>query len=422
MAAVKLERIASKISMVDVRDLQPYAKNARTHSPAQVEEIAESIKTFGFNNPILIDIENGVIAGHGRLEAALYLGMTEVPAIKLSHLTEAEKRAYIIADNKLALNAGWDNDLLSAELEAIALSGIDLSLLGFSDEELAEILSPGEDNDESGEEEKIPAAPEKAVTKKGDLWKLGNHRLLCGDSTSFTEVEKLMKGGKADLILTDPPYNVDYQGKTSKSLKIANDSMKSDAFQEFLTAAFLNMYRSAKDGAGIYVFHSDTESLNFRTSFKKAGFKLMQCCVWVKQHLVLGKHDYHWQHEPVLYGYKATGAHQWYSDRKQTTVWKFNKPERNEEHPTMKPVELMLYPVLNSTQKGDLVLDLFGGSGSSLIACERGRRTCYTMELSPAYCDVIVERYQKFTGESAVLESAGITYREIKAGLELENE
>ncbi len=401
-----------QIEMRPVGALVPYVNNSRTHNDAQVAKIAGSIREFGWTNPVLIDGENGIIAGHGRVMAARVLGLEEVPVIELVHMTEDQKRAYVIADNKLAELAGWDKDLLALELGALKLDGFDIDLIGFDAIELA-TLTPPDPKDGLTDEDEAPACPVVPTTATGDVWLLGDHRLMCGDSTSVAEVERLMAGYKADLIITDPPYNVAYEGGTDEKLTIQNDSMSAEAFYQFLLAAYGAMFAVAKDGAGIYVFHADSEGMNFRKALLDAGFKLAQCCVWIKQSLVLGRQDYHWQHEPVLYGWKPNGAHRWYSDRKQTTVWQFDRPARNDVHPTMKPIALVEYPLCNSSRGGDIVLDLFGGSGSTLIACEKHSRSARLMELDPKYCDVIVHRWQEFTGKTATLESTGQAFADV---------
>lgn len=401
-----------QIEMRPVGSLVPYVNNSRTHSDAQVAKIAASIREFGWTNPVLVDGKNGIIAGHGRVMAARVLGLEEVPVIELAHMTEAQKRAYVIADNKLAELAGWDKDLLSLELGALKLDGFDIDLIGFDAIELA-TLTPPDPKDGLTDEDEAPALPSMPTTVASDVWLLGDHRLMCGDSTSLADVERLMAGYKADLIITDPPYNVAYEGGTDEKLTIQNDSMSAEAFYGFLLAAYGAMLAVAKDGAGIYVFHADSEGMNFRKALLDAGFKLAQCCVWIKQSLVLGRKDYHWQHEPVLYGWKPNGAHRWYSDRKQTTVWKFDRPARNDVHPTMKPIALVEYPLCNSSRGGDIVLDLFGGSGSTLIACEKHSRSARLMELDPKYCDVIVHRWQEFTGKPALLESTGEAFADV---------
>lgn len=340
-----------QIELINIERLIPYAMNARTHSDAQIAQIAGSIKEFGFNNPVLIDEQDGLIAGHGRVMAARKLKITEIPCIRLGHLSDIQKQAYILADNRIALNSGWDIELLKVELEKLKVEDVDLKMLGFDDVELNEILEP-EIVEGKTDEDAIPEVPEVPKTKLGDIYILGNHRLMCGDSTSIDAVEKLMDGYKADLIITDPPYNVAYEGKTKDALTIKNDSMTNNDFYKFLYDVYVALFAVTKDGAGIYVFHADSEGMNFRKAMLDAGWKLAQCCIWVKQTLVMGRQDYHWQHEPVLYGWKPTGSHRWYSDRKQTTLWKFDRPSRNDVHPTMKPVDLIMYPIQNSSGGG----------------------------------------------------------------------
>lgn len=392
--------------------LVPYDKNSRTHSETQIAQIAASIDAFGWTNPILINEENSVIAGHGRLEAAKKLGMEAVPCIRLVGLTDAQRRALVIADNKLAENAGWDFDLLRTELSELNELNFDLGVMGFNVDELNKLMAPT-GTDGLTDPDDAPPVPDFPVAQPGDLWVLGGHRLLVGDATVLNDVEKLMDGYKADLIVTDPPYNVAYEGKTKDSLTIKNDAMDNDSFYRFLLDVHINYFTIAKDGAGLYVFHADSEGLNFRKAFIESGFALKQCCIWSKQTLVMGRQDYHWQHEPILYGWKDTGSHRWYSDRKQTTLWKFDRPSRNEFHPTMKPIDLVEYPILNSSRGGDVVVDFFGGSGSTLIACEKTGRYCRTMELDPKYADVIILRWQAFTGKAAVLQDDGRTFTEV---------
>lgn len=402
-----------QITNVSIEVLIPYFRNSRTHSDAQVARIAASIKEFGWTNPVLIDGDSGIIAGHGRVLAARKLGLSEVPCIELSHMTETQKRAYVIADNRLAENAGWDNELLALELGDLKAEGFDLDMLGFDVEELGALLEP-DAKDGLTDEDAAPELGDTPTSAAGDVWICGDHRVMCGDSTSATDVERLMDGYKADLIITDPPYNVAYEGGTEEKLTIKNDSMSAESFYQFLLAAYATMFASAKDGAGLYVFHADSEGMNFRKAMTDAGFKLAQCCVWVKQQFVMGRQDYHWQHEPVLYGWKATAAHRWYTDRKQSTVWNFDRPQRNDVHPTMKPIALIEYPLLNSSRGGDVVLDLFGGSGSTLIACEKHSRSARLMELDGKYCDVIVKRWQDFTGGDATLEGTQQTFASLR--------
>lgn len=426
-------------SNIDTRPIDaliPYARNSRTHSDAQVAQIAGSIDEFGMVGAIVV--RDGVIAkGHGTLAAVRKLYAAgkrlypppgraqgaepftdgEVPVLDASGWTDAQFRAFVIADNKLAEAAGWDEELLRLELGELQGLGFDMDLIGFDAVELGSLL---QSDPKAGltDEDAAPEVHGTAVSRAGDTWRLGPHRVMCGDSVSLDHVAQLMDGHKADLIVTDPPYNVAYQGGTADKLTIQNDSMSGEAFYRFLLDAYTAMFSVAKDGAGLYVFHADSEGTNFRKAMTDAGFKLAQCCVWVKQSLVMGRQDYHWQHEPVLYGWKPTGTHRWYSDRKQTTVWNFDRPSRNDVHPTMKPVALIEYPITNSSRGGDLVLDLFGGSGSTLIACEKTGRHARLMELDPRYCDVIVRRWQDFTGQQAKLGESDMTFADIEAARE----
>jgi len=393
-----------QIVLVKIEELIPYARNARTHSDAQVAQVAASIKEFGWTNPVLIDGEKGIIAGHGRVLAARKLGMSEVPCIELSHLTKSQKRAYILADNKLAENAGWDMELLKIELGELGGDGFDLSLTGFDEDFLKGLL---EDSEGLTDPDETPEPPSEPVTRHGDVWICGNHRLMCGDSTVITDVERLCNGAQVDMLLTDPPYNVAYEGGTADALKIQNDDMGSEDFVEFLTDAFMNAHAVMKPGAVFYIWHADLEGLNFRQACKNAQLAVRQCLVWRKNTFVMGRQDYQWQHEPCLYGWKDGAGHLWASDRKQTTVLDFDRPQRNGEHPTMKPVALFEYQMLNNTKGGDIVLDLFGGSGTTMIAAEKNGRVSRLMELDPIYCDVIVTRWQNFTGKEARLEETG---------------
>lgn len=388
----------------ELSSLIPYARNSRTHSDAQVSQIAASIKEFGFTNPILIDETGGIIAGHGRVLAAQKLGLKAVPVITLSHLSETQRRAYVIADNKLALNAGWDDEMLRLEFSELEQAGFDLELTGFSLDEI-EDLQIDEIADGLTDEDAVPDAPETPVSKLGDVWLLGNHRLMCGDSTSIDAVEHLIAGHKADMVFTDQPYGVDYKG-------INNDDK--EGLPALLDGAFSNYFICSKSGASIYVFHSDKNNHIFRECFNKY-FHFSSMVIWVKNSLTLSQTDYQSQHEPCLYGWMNNGTHSWHSDRKQTSIWRFDK-ERVQGHTTPKPVELVSYAIGNSSKGGDLILDLFGGSGSTLIACEKTGRKAYLMELDPKYVDVIIKRWQDFTGNQATHEETGKTYSELANG------
>lgn len=385
-----------------VSELIPYANNSRTHSDEQVAQIAASIKEFGWTNPILIDGENNIIAGHGRVMAARKLKKDKVPCIEVKNLTPAQIKAYIIADNKLALNAGWDNDLLNLEFQALEEMGFDLELTGFSLDEI-NALKPLEVTEGLTDEDEAPPIPEEPKTKPGDIYQLGKHRLMCGDSTSIEHLERLCDGQAVDMWLTDPPYNVAYEGKTKDALTIKNDSMGDDQFRQFLRDAYVAADTVMKPGAVFYIWHADSEGYNFRGAAQDAGWKVRQCLIWKKSTMVMGRQDYHWKHEPCLYGWKEGAGHLWAADRKQTTILEFDKPSRNGEHPTMKPVALFEYQMLNNTKGGDIVLDSFGGSGTTLIAAEKNGRVARIMELDPKYCDVIVKRWEDFTGKKAVL-------------------
>jgi site-specific DNA-methyltransferase (adenine-specific) len=398
---------------MDTARLIPYAKNSRTHSEIQVGQIAASIKEWGFTNPIIIDEDNGIIAGHGRLMAAQKLGLKDVPCVQVTGWSDAQKKAYVIADNKLALNAGWDDDMLRLELEDLQDMDFDVELLGFNADELDALLNDDEPTEGLTDEDDVPAVPVAPVSALGDIWLLGNHRLMCGDSTDAGSVALLMQGKRADMWLTDPPYNVAYEGKTRDALKIKNDSMKDDDFRHFLKDCYVAADSVMKEGAVFYIWHADSEGYNFRGAAKDAGWTVRQCLIWKKSVLVMGRQDYHWKHEPCLYGWKDGAGHLWAADRKQTTVLEFDKPVRNGEHPTMKPVELFEYQMLNNTKGQDIVLDSFAGSGTTCIAAEKNNRHAYMMELDTKYCDVIIKRWQDFTGKEATLETDGRTFAEV---------
>ena len=383
--------MTSEMERVPVDRLIPYINNARTHSPEQIRKLRASLREFGFVNPVIIDREYNVIAGHGRIMAAKEEGITEVPCVYADHLTEAQKKAYILADNRMALDAGWDEGMLRVEIDALREMEFDPMLAGFDEKEL-EALYAGDGDEAKDDDFDLSAALEKAsFVEPGDIWTVGRHRLMCGDATKVEDVETLMGGERANLIVTDPPYGVSF--KSSSGLTIQNDSMKNEEFYTFLLSAFQAMAGVLEKGGAAYVFHADTEGLNFRRAFIDAGFHLAGVCIWVKNSLVLGRSDYQWQHEPVLYGFLQNGKHPWYSDRKQTTIWNYDKPKRNENHPTSKPLDLLGYPITNSSRENGIVIDTFGGSGSTMMACEQTGRICRMMELDPKYASVILRRY-----------------------------
>ena len=392
------QKTTTDMQLVSLDKLVPYVNNARTHSPEQIGKLRSSLREFGFINPVIIDRDFGIIAGHGRVLAAREEGITEVPCVFVDHLTEAQKKAYIIADNRMALDAGWDEELLRVEIEALQAEAFDISLTGFGDDEIADLFGNEKDEVEDDDYDLSAALEKAAFVQRGDRWVVGKHRLYCGDATNPDDVTALMDGNRANLVLTDPPYGVSF--KSASGLTIQNDSMKNEEFYNFLRKAFDNMVAHLENGGSAYVFHADTEGLTFRQAFVDAGFHLAGVCIWAKNSLVLGRSDYQWQHEPVLYGFLKNGKHRWYSDRKQTTIWNFDKPKRNANHPTSKPLDLLSYPLGNSSQENAIVIDTFGGSGSTLMACEKTNRICYTMELDEKYASVILRRYVEDTGDS----------------------
>lgn len=380
-------------------DITPYAKNAKKHPRSQIKALGRAIEAFGFSPAIEVDTDGVIVSGHGRFQAAQELGLTKtkeaarapkgadyIPYIILKDLSPLEIKQKRLADNKLA-ETDVDMILALEELKDIQLEGGDITLTGY-DEDL--LVEPDAKDDEVPED-----AP--SVAKLGDLWALGPHRVLCGDSTSLEAVERLMDGKKADMVFTDPPYNVDYTGKTKDALKIQNDKKDDGAFYAFLLDVFTNMAVHTKSGGGAYITHSDSEGLNFRRAFVEAGFQMKQCLIWNKNSMVMGRQDYHWKHEPILYGWQKGDAHSWYGPRNQTTVWDIARPSRSSEHPTMKPVELITNAITNSSKSEDIILDLFLGSGSTLIAAEKTGRICYGMELDPKYMDVIIKRWEDYT-------------------------
>lgn len=374
-------------------DIVPYANNTKKHDETQIKNVAESIKKYGWVQPIVIDDDGTIVIGNCRALAAEKLGIEEVPCVVVSDLTEEEINALRIVDNKTN-ESPWDFDLLSAELPEIDLSDFDFDFdWGVSDDWAESIL----------EDEPPEIDEQEATTKPGDIWKLGRHRLMCGDSTSAECVRNLMDGNKADMLLTDPPYGVNYEGKTKDALKIENDAKSDDEFIDFLQAAFEAADSVMKPGAAFYIWHAILKTYAFESACQIVGWEVRQVLIWVKNSMVLGRQDYQWRHEPCLYGWKDGAAHLWASDRKQTTVLEFDRPTKNKEHPTMKPVALFDYQIKNNTKVGDVVLDLFGGSGTTVVACEQNGRTAYVLELDPRYCDVIVKRWENLTGEKAVL-------------------
>lgn len=391
-------KMTTEMQLIPLGKLVPYVNNARTHSPEQLTKLRSSLREFGFINPVIIDRDFNVIAGHGRIMAAKEEGITEIPCVFVDYLTEAQKKAYILADNRMVLDAGWDEELLRIEIESLQGADFDVSLTGFGEDEIADLFAGDGEKDVKDDDFDLSAALEKAAfVERGDIWTVGRHRLMCGDATSAEDVAALMDGKKANLIVTDPPYGVSF--KSSGGLTIQNDSMKGDEFYTFLYNSFSCMVEHLESGGAAYVFHADTEGLNFRKAFVDAGFHLAGVCIWVKNSLVLGRSDYQWQHEPVLYGFLRNGKHPWYSDRKQTTIWNYDKPKRNKNHPTSKPLDLLGYPICNSSQENAIVLDTFGGSGSTMMACEQTNRICCMMELDEKYASVILRRYVEDTGD-----------------------
>ena len=393
---VKTLKTTEELKLIDINELIPYANNARTHSKEQINKIRSSLREFGFVSPVLIDKNKNIIAGHGRVAAAREEKIKKVPCVLVEHLTEAQKKAYIIADNRLALDAGWDEEILALELENLKELDFDVELTGFSAAEIDELFSSIHDKNIEDDDFDIEVAlEEKPISKLGDLWLLGRHRLLCGDSTKAETYEKLMDGKKANLVVTDPPYGVFYEGSAGT---IQNDSLKDEEFYQFLFKAFKNMENHMANDASIYVFHADTKGFIFRKAFMDAGFYLSGVCQWVKQSLVLGRSPYQWIHEPILFGWKKKGKHKWYAGRSETTVWNFDRPTKSEFHPTMKPVPLVAYPIKNSSLSNSIVLEPFAGSFSTGIACEQLDRICYAIELDEKYTDVCVRRYIEYIG------------------------
>lgn len=397
-----------------IEALIPYARNSRTHSDAQVAQIAASIREFGWTNPVLVDGSNGIIAGHGRVLAARKLGFDQVPVIELAHLTESQKRAYVLADNKLAENAGWDDELLRIELEALQAAGFDMSLTGFADDELAALMAELAGNEGLTDDDAVPEVTDDPVSQPGDVWLLGEHRLLCGDATDPVALETLMGSDLADMAFTDPPYNVNYANTAKDKQRgthrpILNDNL-GEGFAGFLSAACANLLAYSK--GAVYIAMSSSELDTLQLAFRGAGGKWSTFIIWAKNTFTLGRADYQRQYEPILYGWRDGVDHFWCGDRDQGDVWFINKPVKNDLHPTMKPVELVERAIRNSSKTRDIVLDLFGGSGTTLIAAEKTQRRARLVELDPKYVDVIVKRWQDYTGKAATLAATGKTFAE----------
>jgi len=396
---------ALQIERWPIEKLLPYAANARTHSDEQVAQIAGSIAEFGFNAPCLVDERGVLIAGHGRLLAARRLGLAEVPVIRLGHLTDAQARAYRIADNRIALNAGWDEALLAAELARLREDGAELDLLGFAEDELERLLGELDDASAGGDEDQVPETPADPVTRPGDLWLLGQHRLLCGDATNSRDIERVLDGSPAHMCFTDSPYNVDYQGgagaaEAGRSRAILNDNLGAD-FEAFLKRACANIL-AATQGA-VYMCMSSSELHTLQRAFRSVGGHWSTFIIWAKDRFTLGRSDYQRQYEAILYGWREGSDHYWCGDRDQGDVWLIDRPARNDLHPTMKPVALVERAIRNSSRKGDIVLDPFAGSGTTLIAAQETGRVARLLELDPRYVDVIIKRWEAMTGRSAVL-------------------
>jgi len=405
-----------QIQQVNIKDLIPYINNSRKHSTEQIAQIAASIKEFGWTNPILVDGDKGIIAGHGRLYAAIKLKMKEVPVIELAHLTPTQKKALIIADNKLALNADWDTELLTIELDELLADGFALEILGFNKDELDALLAP-EQVEGLTDEDAVPEIPEEPKTKLGDIWALGNHRLMCGDSTSIDAVDTLLENQKADLVFTDPPYGVSYEGghNQKKRKGIIADTLEGDDLTDLFYGALMAAVQNTKDGAAFYIWYASGKSIETYAALSKLPLKLRAVIQWYKVKSGLGAFmsQYIPNAEPCMYLHKEGCSPAWYGPTNEKTVWELKKESKNNYHPTQKPVELPERAITNSSKAGDTVLDLFGGSGSTLIACEKINRHARLMELDPKYCDVIIKRWQDFTGKQAIHTESNIEFSKL---------
>ena len=405
--------LADKIQQWPAAKLIPYARNARTHSDEQVAQIAASIAEFGFTNPILVGADGVIVAGHGRLAAAQKLAMVMVPVVVLEHLSPTQRRALVIADNRIAENAGWDETMLRVEMEALQLDDFDMSLTGFDADALAELMAGG-GGDESGntDDDDVPEVLENSISRTGDVWLLGSHRLLCGDSTLAESYAQLLQGEEVDMVFTDPPYNVNYANTAKDKMRgknraILNDNL-GDGFYDFLLAALTPTVVNCR--GAIYVAMSSSELDVLQSAFREAGGKWSTFVIWAKNTFTMGRSDYQRQYEPILYGWPEGGKHHWCGDRDQSDVWQIKKPHKNDLHPTMKPVELVERAIRNSSRPGNSVMDPFGGSGTTLIAAEKTGRIARLIELDPKYVDVIVRRWQDWTGKQATRESDGVAF------------
>jgi DNA modification methylase len=407
-------RIDIQVERWPIGRLIPRVTNPRTHTPEQVAKIAGSIREWGWTNPILVGADNDVIAGHARLLAGLQLGMPEVPVIVLGRLSESQRRELVIADNQLALNAGWSEEMLNVELQALQETDFDLNLLGFEDEELARLLASQDAAAGLTDEDDIPDVSEAPLTMPGDLWRLGkDHKLLVGDATAPADVERLMAGDVADLVFIDPPYNCDYSGYTEERLTIQNDRMPDTEFKQFLEAVFQSCRTAIKPGASLYVCHSSSWQREFQNALEIAGFEVRCQIIWAKNTFAWGFGRYKFQHEPIFYCHVAGQSDAWYGDKSQSTLWQENKPTANRLHPTMKPTELVERALVNSSKAGDICGDFCAGAGSTLIACERRGRKARLMEIDPRYAQVIIVRWQGYSGKPALLDGDGRTFEEV---------
>ena len=409
-----------KIENKLVSQLKAHPKNPRKHPKELIERLKKSIQEYGFTNPVLVSKDNQILAGHARCKAAKELGINEVPTLKLD-FEGAKADAYVIIDNKLNEMSEWDIPILVDLIKEIEQSNFDVSLTGFDEDEISDLFSNADVKEGKDDNFDVNKSLEEATfVKPGDLWQLGKHRMLCGDATNSEDLTKLMGNEKANLVVTDPPYNVNFE--SASGLKIKNDKQDNENFYQFLLSSFKNMAEHLAEGASAYIFHADTEGLNFRKAFIESGFHLSGVCIWAKNSFVMGRSPYQWGHEPILYGWLKTGKHKWYAGRAESTIWHYDKPKKNAEHPTMKPIPLLCYPIKNSSTVNGIILDTFAGSGSTLIACEQMNRICYSMELDPKYASVIIRRYVETYGYKDVFlikENEKIPFSEINSKVQI---